>query len=860
MKCTIYTNCQRGLIFEFLKLSEEFMQTYTVNLEEVPPNHIAIRDQFVIPDEILEITKLFIYQPLDSKYGNCSTEYVLKKLPSDCISISLPRFYFKGYWPQHNSNPFNKANKENFHGLFPYGDQNVNLMMNQEFSKNNILQEISRKDFYNQDYLLENLDYTLTELSKREADTDIKVSDFILENYRKYRLFHTVNHPTDIVGFEVANQILRKLNMSPIPKGTQPKYKEVLGGLQVPIYPSVIYGLGLSFVSDSSVYWSKELGTSLTFTDYISRYVDQDIQYRLSSAETAFNSGESLLESGKIESAISSYRYSAELHPDFWKVHWRLGNALEKHGQPDEAVACYQKAIKLNPSFPWSHDNLGNIFTIQGKLDEAISCYQEAIKLQVPSKSFWFHIKLGNILKKQGKLGEAIHQYKIAIQINSEIPNGYHCLGLALLEQQNSDDAITNFLKALQLKPGLIPVYYDLGYALEKKGFVEDAKACYFQRNLPIDLLNKYLKSSHDWSVTQSYLRKDLLRIQVYPQETLSLSPAKTVDGNLHYVHKQLQAIAKEAFVVNLPNGRAWSDGSASAIITQHNQLLEDISTGGSRLIAASISPDSAYKLNGNIAFLSSFFGTPNYCHWMFDVLPRIELMRLAGIDLRTIDQFVFHMIEAPFHWETLNLLGIPKEKIIDTRDHPHIAAENLVVPSIFHHPANGGSRWIIDFLRKLILEKANVKIPKFRRIYISRSGASKRLIINDKEVENILNNYGFQSVTMDSMSVVEQAAMLSEAEVVVGVHGAGLTNIVFCSPGTKVVEIFSPLYCTNSYFVMSNQCNLDYFCLAGEDYDESLKNQPERKIPNSTHGAKDILINMKSLSNLLDSIVSNPS
>ncbi|MEM1170387.1 MAG: WcbI family polysaccharide biosynthesis putative acetyltransferase [Cyanobacteria bacterium P01_H01_bin.35] len=858
MNCLMYTNCQRGLIFEFLKLSDKFMQKYRVDLDEIPPNHIAIRDQFLIPEQILEKTKLFIYQPLDSKHGHCSTEYILKKLPSDCISISLPRLYFKGYWPQHDSNPFNKANKENFHGLFPYGDKNVNLMMNQGFSKDKILKEISGKDFYNPDYLLENIDYTLTELSKREANTDVKVSDFIRENYRKYQLFHTINHPTDIVGLEVANQILIKLNMSPISQGVKPKHREVLGSLQVPIYSSVIHGLGLTFVSNSSVYWSKEFGRKFTFSEYINQYMNQDIQSRLSSAEIAFNNAESLVESGQISSAISSYKDSAELNPDFWKVHWRLGNALEKHGQPNEAIACYRKAIKLNPSFSWCHYNLGNILATQKKLDEAISCYQTAIKLQAPSRIFWFQMKLGDVLQQQGKHEEAIENYQIAIEINPKMSNGYHCLGLALAAQQNWDDAIANFLKALQIKPGLIPVYYDLGYALEKKGLLEDANACYTHRNLPVNFIKKYLNSRHDWSVTQSYLRKDFLRIQVEPKKTISLSPPRTVDGNLHFVHKQLEAIAKEAFVVNLPNGRGWSDGSASAIITEDNQLLEDVSTGGARLIAASDNLSPAHELNGKVAFLSSFFGTPNYCHWMFDTLPRIELMRLAGIDINTIDKFVIHMFEAPFHLQTLNLLGIPKEKVIDTKNYPHIVAENLIVPSVFMHPANGASRWVIEFLRKLVLGNQPVKTNRNKRIYISRAGASKRRIINIKEVENLLDNYGFQRVTMDSMSVVEQAILLSEAEAVVGTHGAGLTNIVFCSPGTKVVEIFSPLYGTNAYFVMSNQCDLDYSCFVGEDYDRSLQNQLERKIPNSTHGAKDILINIKSLSNLLDSILCN--
>ena len=856
MNCLMYTNCQRGLIYEFLKLSDKFMETYRIDLDEIPPNHTAIRDRFVIPEQILEKTKLLIYQPLDSKHGDCSTEYILNKLPSDCISISLPRLYFKGYWPQHDSNPFNQGNEKGFHGLFPYGDTNVNSMMNEVLSQEKIIQEISKKDFYNREELLKNIDYTLSELSKRETNTDIKISDFIRDNYRKYRLFHTINHPTDVLGLEVANQILSKLNMPPISEGTKPQYKEVLGRLQVPIYPSVIDGLDLTFVSESSVYWSKEFGKKFTFNQYISQYINQDIKYRLSSAEATFNKAESLFESGQISSAISNYKDSVELNPDFWKVHWRLGNALEKHGQANEAVGCYQKAIKLNPNFPWCHYNLGNVLATQKKLDEAVSYYQTAIKLQAPSRNFWFHMKLGNILKQQEKYEEAIENYQIAIEINPKIVNAYHCLGLALAKQQNWDEAISNFLKALQIKPGFIPVYYDLGYALEKKGLLEDANACYTNRNLPVNFIKKYLNSSHDWSATQSYLRKDLLRIQVHPKKIISLSPPRTVDGNLHFFHKQLEVIAKEAFVVNLPNGRGWSDGSASAIITADNQLLEDVSTGGARLIAASDNLSPARKLNGKVAFLSSFFGTPNYCHWMFDMFPRIELMRLAGIDINTIDKFVIHMFEAPFHFQTLNLLGIPKEKVIDTKNYPHIVAENLIVPSVFIHPANSASKWVIEFLRKLVLGNKPVKTNRNKRIYISRDGASKRIIINRKEVENLLENYGFQKVKMDSMSVVEQAMFVSEAEAVVGIHGAGLTNIVFCSPGTKVVEIFSPLYCTNSYFVISNQCGLDYSCFVGEDYDGSLQNQLERKLPNSTHGAKDISINIKLLSNLLDSIL----
>lgn len=283
----MYTNCQRGLIFEFLKLSDKFMQKYRVDLDEIPPNHIAIRDRFVIPEQILEKTKLFIYQPLDSKHGHCSTEYILEKLPSDCISISLPRLYFKGYWPQHAVNPYNQAKPEILYDLFPYGDHNLNQMLKQKLPKSKILNEVSRRDIYDSKLLLNNIKQNLAESKKRETATDVKIADYIHANYQNKQLFHTINHPTDIIGLEVANQILRILNMSPLPESTKPLTREALGGIQVPIYPSVIEQLNLTFVSINSLYRSKGLGKMVTFSEYVEEYLYQDFEYDRASELTS---------------------------------------------------------------------------------------------------------------------------------------------------------------------------------------------------------------------------------------------------------------------------------------------------------------------------------------------------------------------------------------------------------------------------------------------------------------------------------------------------------------------------------------------------------------------------------------------
>ncbi|MGB7058147.1 MAG: hypothetical protein WBD58_10625, partial [Geitlerinemataceae cyanobacterium] len=47
--------------------------------------------------------------------------------------------------------------------------------------------------------------------------------------------------------------------------------------------------------------------------------------------------------------------------------------------------------------------------------------------------------------------------------------------------------------------------------------------------------------------------------------------------------------------------------------------------------------------------------------------------------------------------------------------------------------------------------------------------------------------------------------------------HGSGLTNLAFCQPGTKVIEIFSPNYVYHCYWLVSNSIDLEYYYLLGE-------------------------------------------
>jgi len=153
--------------------------------------------------------------------------------------------------------------------------------------------------------------------------------------------------------------------------------------------------------------------------------------------------------------------------------------------------------------------------------------------------------------------------------------------------------------------------------------------------------------------------------------------------------------------------------------------------------------------------------------------------------------------------------------------------------------------KWACDFLRSEFLNQtATNKYEKVERLYISRKNATNRRIINEDEVLSFLNQFGFKSVTLEAMSVAEQVSLMADAEVVLAPHGSGLTNILFCRAGTKVIEIFSPNYVYPCYWLVSNIVNLKYYYLIGENFAGFYFHK--MLYPNP--GSEDIFVNLDSL------------
>ena len=56
-----------------------------------------------------------------------------------------------------------------------------------------------------------------------------------------------------------------------------------------------------------------------------------------------------------------------------------------------------------------------------------------------------------------------------------------------------------------------------------------------------------------------------------------------------------------------------------------------------------------------------------------------------------------------------------------------------------------------------------------------------------------MLSKKGHQILKMDELSIKQQIRVFNDAQVIIGAHGAALTNMVYCNKNTNIIEIYHP-------------------------------------------------------------------
>ena len=196
-----------------------------------------------------------------------------------------------------------------------------------------------------------------------------------------------------------------------------------------------------------------------------------------------------------------------------------------------------------------------------------------------------------------------------------------------------------------------------------------------------------------------------------------------------------------------------------------------------------------AKKLNGKTLFLSS---RTNYWHLLAEELCDLYLLFESGVKLSNFDQIIFEKPLSPACQTLHEIFGLDQVKQVSLQHNLHLECEELhFFTGTFYlskHALRNVTKKILDYFG--FSHETHKGKPK--AIVVSRGSSTTRRWLNEDECMEVLNSLGFKLIDPSKMSLLEQIKTFSSADIILGPHGAGLTNLMFSCPGTKVIEIRS--------------------------------------------------------------------
>jgi len=187
-------------------------------------------------------------------------------------------------------------------------------------------------------------------------------------------------------------------------------------------------------------------------------------------------------------------------------------------------------------------------------------------------------------------------------------------------------------------------------------------------------------------------------------------------------------------------------------------------------------------KLNSGLWVVNHW--SQGYFHWITESLAKILILHEINNDLKVLLPFNYQ--EHKFIRQSLDFLKIeysflPLNRLTYITD--------VYLGHFAYSSGNYSYSVMSNLAEKFYSRRRQVSNP-LRRIWISRDLAQKRSIENESQLYPILLKYGFEILNLEKYAFSEQVDICQSSEILAGLHGAGLTNMIFMPTGKKIIEV----------------------------------------------------------------------
>ena len=251
---------------------------------------------------------------------------------------------------------------------------------------------------------------------------------------------------------------------------------------------------------------------------------------------------------------------------------------------------------------------------------------------------------------------------------------------------------------------------------------------------------------------------------------------------------------------------------------SQHGWVMQITSKPFSR---TRLHNESCYYVK-EVACIAQRWGT-NYYHFFTECLSRLVGMRKLLLENPSLPLLLPKPQRATaFIQETLDLLALPNP-LIYQEEPGYLCADHLYTVDWVPVPEDTKPDTetkppasLLRIVRRVMNSKiSSSTLPSSRVIYISRGSAANRQIINEQRLIDAVNSSlppKFElHIFTGPFHLNRTIELFSRATLVIGIHGAGLTNMIFMPPGSMVLELALPEPCFRDYLHLAAALGHDY-------------------------------------------------
>jgi tetratricopeptide (TPR) repeat protein len=529
--------------------------------------------------------------------------------------------------------------------------------------------------------------------------------------------------------------------------------------------------------------------------------------------------------------------------PNRWDVLIELGRVTSAEGDTTRALQCYEKVIQLAPDAVWAEPYIGAATQLRmlDRLEDAETALDQGItvcKHDDVQRTYLLEAK-ALVLTSAGRQSEAAETLSASVSASGRYSQIWDAV--ALLTHRG------DFSSALRLLHDLRPVvrrhcsdswsydkYID---AVDRAARLASAIAyrSRFDSRSQLVRLRPYMwasESSFD-SLPHSVASSDQVPTRHYllvttsaageaAQDPVSSNSVLSRDCNLFSYPLRRRQCAHFTYV--LPNAHIFDNlgvDDRSLVVFNDGAFVPDLVAYHYPAMLGRLALRDSRRAAAEpieLAFmLPPGGGWLNYYHAIADIFSSLSVYKRLGLSCPIITPGPM----SRFHWDLLHFSGI-------SEDIPLLSADQIRDRTIRQIicPEVASGQLLRDWCAA-IADHSRVQGDQEgpRILYISRGHAPGRLLTNEAELQSALErHFGAECVHMEALAFDTQVWLANRAQIIIGPHGAGLTNVCFAEEGVWLVELIPERHPVAIFRDLADSVGARYVPIAGQVNDlESL-------------------------------------